>query len=265
MNIESYSSENKFEGLIKEYVHLSNDSLKKESILSVDDGCYDFMFLQKGTVTINYAGNKSDNTNLLVYTHQFKPPIKYTFDKGADYFTIKVQPWASSLFFPFVPQNKIVNLEKIFGPSIIELHQKIFEAKTFTQKVKLSETFLTGLNLKPNKNFKLVREICIAIYEAKGMITVNLLCDIFNMDRQFLNKIFFQHVKYTTKKFIILVRILNVVKFKMTHPSDSFTKVAYEFGYFDQAHFNYDFKRISGVTPTQLFKELPMFLLRHNK
>jgi len=265
MNIESCSPGEKLEGLIKEYVHLNNGSLRKESILSVDDGCYDFMFLQKGTATISYAGNKSVNTNLLVYTHQFKPPIKYTFDKGADYFTIKVQPWASSLFFSFVPQNQIIDLEKAFGPSIIELHQKIFKANTFAQKVILSETFLKGLNIKLNENLKLVREICIAIYEAKGMITVNQLCNIFNMDRQSLNKTFFQHVKYTTKKFIILVRILNVVKFKMKHPSDSFTKVAYEFGYFDQSHFIYDFKKISGVTPTQLFKELPIFLLRHIK
>ena len=265
MNIESFIPSKKLEGLIKEFVHLKNESLIKESILSVDDGCYDFMFLQKGTAIINYSDNKSVYTNSLVYTHQFKPPIKFTFDKGSDYFVIKVQPWASSLFFPFEPQNQIVDLEKIYGKEILELHQKIFNTNSLAEKVKLSETFLLGLDLKPNNDIKLVREICNTIYNAKGMITVKELCNVFKMDRHSLNKTFHQQVKYTIKKFIILVRILNVVKFKSKEPSYSFTELAYEFGYFDQAHFIYDFKKISGVTPKQLFRDLPIFLQRHVK
>jgi AraC-like DNA-binding protein len=111
----------------------------------------------------------------------------------------------------------------------------------------------------------LIKNICGKIYETRGMITVNELADMFEMSRQTLNKTFFSHVNYTTKYFIILVRILSATKFKLNNPSYSLTEVAYEFGYTDQSHFIYDFKRISGVTPSQLFKNLPTFLQRHKK
>jgi len=263
MKIESCSPKRELMGLIKEFVLLSNDSDEKKPIISVDDACYDFMFLQKGTAIINFGNDESIATNLKVYTHQFKPPIKFTFDRNVTYFVIKVQPYANSLFFPFKSPHGIIDLEKNYGNSIIELHENIFKADTFEKKVKISEDFLINLQTTLGVHFNLVKNICNAIYDAKGMLTVNQLSEIFNMDRQSLNKIFFDYVNYTTKKFIILVRILNAIKFKINYPTHSLTEVAYEYGYFDQAHFNYDFKRISGVSPTKLFKDLPSFLYRH--
>ena len=89
------------------------------------------------------------------------------------------------------------------------------------------------------------------------MVTVNELSDQFEINRQLLNKIFKAHVNYTLKRFIIIVRIMSLAKFGINHPNFSLTEVALEFGYFDQAHFNYDFKRISGVSPSEFFKNLP--------
>jgi len=59
------------------------------------------------------------------------------------------------------------------------------------------------------------------------------------------------------------VRIVAVIKHKIKHPELAYTALSYEFGYFDQSHFNNDFKRICGVSPSKFFKELPPFLDRH--
>ena len=58
---------------------------------------------------------------------------------------------------------------------------------------------------------------------------------------------------------------MDQIKYKIANPEASFTDVALHFNYFDQAHFNYDFKRICGVTPSFLFKKIPAFFYRHQK
>ena len=104
-----------------------------------------------------------------------------------------------------------------------------------------------------------MKQLCEEIYERNGMVSVHELSEKFEINRQLLNKIFKAHVNYTLKKFIITVRILRFAKFRINNPDNSLTEVSLEFGYFDQAHFNYDFKRISGASPSEFFNNLPPF------
>jgi AraC-like DNA-binding protein len=263
--IQNHTPTGELSEFIKEFVYLKNDQTEKLAVTSIDDACYDFMFVEKGTVRVDYGDSHYVTTNLKAYTHQFKPPTKFTFENQADYFTIKTQPWANALFFPYKIPHDIVDLRETYGDSIIKLHQEIFNAGTFQEKIHVSNHFFTGLKLEIKEHFYLVKDICTKIYGSKGMITVNELSEIFNMDRQSLNKTFLEYVNYTLKKFIIFVRILSATKYKMNNPSIPFTTIAYDYGYFDQAHFNNDFKRINGVSPSKLFKELPLFLQRHKK
>ena len=262
--IENSFPKEKLSDFVREFFYLHINSCHNQSIIAIDDGCYDLMFYREANAILEFEHTNSIKIDSKAFTvHQLNPPLKYKFGKYVSYFSSKVQPWFNTFFFQSHYVKGILNLETIYGNRITRIQSSIFESISFQEKVRIAEEFL--LKIKPDFNDKInfAKQICLEIYKKEGMITVNDLCDKFESDRQLLNKTFKEHVNYTTKRFIIIVRIMSLAKFKINHPNYSLTEVALEFGYFDQAHFNYDFKRISGVTPSEFFKNLPPWFQRH--
>jgi len=250
---------------VKEFFYLHIESDKEQAMVAIDDGCYDFMFYKERHATLEFEHTHSVkiNTNFLT-VHQLNPPLKYIFGKSVSYFGVKAQPWLNSYFFPSHHDKGVLNLASVYRNQMTDV-QAILRSESFPEMVQLAEAFLVKIKPDYNDSRDLIKQVCEEIYRRKGMITVNELSDKFERNRQLLNKAFKAHVNYTLKKFIITVRIISLAKFRINKPDYSLTEVAHEFGYFDQAHFNYDFKRISGITPKMFFKNLPPFFHRHKK
>ena len=230
---------------------------------AIDDGCYDFMFYKEKHATLEFEHTNSTKiSNNFLTVHQLDPPLKYKFGKSVSYFGIKAQPWLNSFFFPGHYEKGVLDLERIYRSQMADV-RAIFEHESFEEKVQLAAEFIMKIKPDYNDDTDLIKRVCEEIYRRDGLITVNELSDKFECNRQLLNKTFKAHVNSTIKKFIITVRIMSLAKFRINNPDYSLTEVALEFGYFDQAHFNYDFKRISGVTPTIFFDNLPPFFHRH--
>ena len=264
IKIESVFPNQDLSYFVKEFFYLHIDSNIEQTIIAVDDGCYDFMFYREKYATLEYEHTHSVKISNHFFTvHQLNPPLKYRFGKSVYYFGIKAQPWMNSFFFPSHSEKGILDLEKMYAHQISETQSAIFADMSFKEKVEVAKKFITHIKPDFNKNLDLVKQVCEEIYKRKGMITVNELSDTFKINSQILNKIFKEHVNYTLKKFIITVRMMSLAKFRINNPDSSLTEIALEFGYFDQAHFNYDFKRISGVSPREFFKNLPPFFHRH--
>ncbi|HAA12048.1 MAG TPA: hypothetical protein DCE41_10260 [Cytophagales bacterium] len=250
---------------IKEFFYLVGEWGSPQTMVAIDDGCYDFMFFQEEEATLSYGESSSQAIQHKAFTvHPFAPPLAYNFGEQMHFFSVKVQPWANAYFFPGREGPGLVNLPDLYGPSILQLHQRIFESASFQEKVDHTEKYLTlHIQNTPHPDFDLARKLCLRVYEQEGRVTVDQLAEHFGVSRQVLNKVFLQHVLCTLKKFIITVRILALVKYRINHPDLSLTEVAYQFDYYDQAHFNRDFKRISGVTPRKFFLDLPPWFSRH--
>lgn len=94
-----------------------------------------------------------------------------------------------------------------------------------------------------------VKSVCETIFKLEGKVAVNDLCNEFGKSRQYLNRAFKQEVFYSLKHFIITVRILSLIKFKLNENSITLTELCYDYGYFDQSHFIRDFKRVLVLLP----------------
>lgn len=264
IKIESSLPNEKLTEFVREYFYLQIESDDEQTVVAIDDGCYDFMFYREKYANLEFEHTNSIKIKSKAFTvHQLNPPLKYIFGNCVSYFSVKVQPWFNSFFFPTHYKKGILTLETIYGNDIKKIQSAIFKSITFQEKIEIAEEFLFEIKPEYNSNSNLAKQICLEIYDKDGMITVNELCAKFEFDRQLLNKIFKKQVNYTIKQFIIIERILSLAKFRINNPQNSLTEVALKYGYFDQAHFNYDFKRISGVTPTEFFKNLPPFFYRH--
>ena len=266
IKIESSLPDENLSDIVREFFFLQLEGDQEQTMVAIDDGCYDFMFYKEKNAVLEFEHTHSVKISNQVFTvHQLNPPLFYKFGKTVSYFGLKVQPWLNNFFFPAQYKKGILDLESIYRSQLAKTQSVIFGSSSFQEKVKAAEEFLLQMKPEFNEELHLAKGICEEIYQRKGMITVDQLSDQFKCNRQLLNKVFKTHVNYTLKKFIIIVRIMSLAKFRINNPDYSLTEVAHEFGYFDQAHFNYDFKRISGVTPSTFFKHLPPFFHRHKK
>lgn len=194
--------------------------------------------------------------------HNLKPPYRIEGTDTLTFFTIKLQPWTNAHFFSSLENEGVVDIAK-FDSQVLPFFQQVFAIDEVSGKFTLADDFMNANLFELTPSMELVKEICEYVYESKGKITVNQLSEHFNRSRQYLGKVFKKEVMYSLKKFILTVRILDLVKYKAKNPNVLLTRLGYDYGYFDQPHFINDFKKVCGVNPLQFFNNLPEFLLRH--
>ena len=251
-----------FDALFREcyYIHMAERSGK---IPIIDDCCYDFVFFKEAEGLFYHGPDQHvQPIESGIFTiHQLHPPYRIEATNSLTFFTIKVQPWANAHFFSRVEEAGIVEVSQLQS-GLMLFYENIFRAKA-EERFEMAEAFMRNVLVQLTPSMELVRAICETIYEKRGMVTVNELSDQFQRSRQYLGKIFKKEVMYSLKKFIITVRILDLVKYRAKHAEVSLTELSYDYGYFDQPHFINDFKKVCGVAPLEFFNHLPEFLLRH--
>lgn len=263
--LETHYPTSPLDDLIKEFYLIRIETGKNvRSIPVIDDCCYDLVFFKEQKGALFYGKNDTLlPMNSGIFTiHGLSPPYKIQFEDTLTFFTIKFQPWANRYFFPDLKGKGVLDLG-VSDPSMWQLHKALFGQDEPEKCFALAEQYMLPHLSKWNPSMELVREVCTFVYDKSGKVTVNELSEQFQRSRQYLGKVFKKEVMYSLKKFIITVRILDLVKYKAKHPNISLTQICYDYGYFDQSHFINDFKKVCGVKPLQFFNNLPEFMLRH--
>jgi AraC-like DNA-binding protein len=83
-----------------------------------------------------------------------------------------------------------------------------------------------------------------------GNITLDALCSKSKLSSKQLERLFIIHVGLTPKKFTRIVRFFHIHR-KLSH--EGIANLCYkvlQHGYYDQAHFNREYKLLTGLTPT---------------
>lgn len=265
MIIESRLPDPALQHLIRECYYFSTGPGSESKFVPViDDGCYDFVFFREQDSTLTWGPRQIQvPIPFKAFTiHQLRPPYAIRFGKSLTFFTIKVQPWANALFFGSLPHTGVVDLMPWY-PGVEKAYRALMSEGTLDERFAAAGQFIRGQDRELSPSALLVKELCEAIYDTRGMTSVLALSEAFGRSRQYLGKVFRQEALYSLKQFIRMVRIMDLVKFRIRHPDLSMTELCYRYDYFDQPHFNRDFKRVCGVTPTRFFAHLPEFLLRH--
>lgn len=265
MIAKTYYPEHPLDDLYRECYYLQMDDIVGIGRIPViDDCCYDIVFFKEAEGNFYYGEDvRKVHINSKVFTiNSVTPPYRIEAKNSLTFFTIKLQPWVNAYFFSELEQSGVVDIGKL-DSSLERIHQKLFSEVEVSARFDIAEELMMGKIFELSPSMELVREICALIYERQGKITVNELSEHFEKSRQYLGKIFKKEVMYPLKKFIITVRILDLVKYKAKNPDVLLTQLSYDYGYFDQAHFINDFKKVCGVKPLEFFNNLPEFLLRH--
>lgn len=145
-----------------------------------------------------------------------------------------------------------VSLDNFFShPEVAVLEERL--AKTGNNKTKIAvvEQFLYS-KLLFHKPDRLVSEAIGKIYLNNGTLKIRELADGLFISQDAFEKRFRKVTGATPKQFASIVKMKAAIRQKSA--SSSFLDIALENGYFDQSHFNKDFKLFTGQTPTDFFK-----------
>jgi AraC-like DNA-binding protein len=150
--------------------------------------------------------------------------------------------------------DNYIPLDNIFNKEADETWEQLQEAKTINEKLLITENFLYRkllYNKLPSQ--KLIATIEI-LFDKNTNLSITDICKKFNISRKHLNNLSKEYVGVSPKMLSSLNRLQTTLRTISSSKTDKLTNVAYELEYFDQAHFNNDFKRFTNLKPTEYVK-----------
>jgi AraC-like DNA-binding protein len=145
------------------------------------------------------------------------------------------------------------NLDNVFPPEQVQrLEENLDRAQTNDQRIVMVENFLIT-QLKTNDKDPIISKALDMIKSSKGNYKIKDLAAALNINIDSFEKRFRTQAGISPKHFSSIVRIQSVIR--TYQPHQNLTAVSMETDFFDQAHFNRDFKIFTGESPGQFFKK----------
>jgi AraC-like DNA-binding protein len=162
-------------------------------------------------------------------------------------------PYGACNFFNFPLleiENQNISLDNIFGREISKINEQLYDAQALNEKIAIIENFLLAkLSGSFNRDSLFIKTGIELIDQNKGLISAVMLSEKLCVTSKTLERKFSSLVGKTPKQFMKIVRFQNILNTFSTERNPILNEIAYNNGYFDQAHFIKDFKSFSGLTP----------------
>lgn len=148
-----------------------------------------------------------------------------------------------------------LTMPQVWGKDGEILEKNMLDCSCNEERVEVLEKFL----LAKRQEFKIDNEpveYCVdAIIKSIGSINIHDLAENLDIGRRQLERRFTAAVGISPKLFGRITRFQNILQLIENKEFKSFTTIAYEGGFYDQAHFIKDFKDFTGLNPKQYFSE----------
>lgn len=148
--------------------------------------------------------------------------------------------------------DNIIRIEYLFGRHGLQLQEKLFEEVNFQNKLDLLNFFFRELIAKNTlSNQSLIVQASLDfILKNKGHISINQLVKYTGYTERHIERKFIEAVGLSPKKFSNIIKLHSFLKY-LKEEHKNFTTLAYEVGYADQSHLIKEFKKYTGITPTE--------------
>jgi AraC-like DNA-binding protein len=162
-------------------------------------------------------------------------------------------------FIPFTAtplremENRAVPLEELFGNDGKLLTASILQSPSTEEKIRLIESWLLKRLQSVETTDRLARESIDALFQSKGQVSVDELAEQLQVNRRMLERRFSSVIGMSPKQLSKIIRLQATLKLMGQKQFTSLTSLAYETGYYDQAHFIKDFKEFTGVSPKDFY------------
>ncbi|NQU87429.1 MAG: AraC family transcriptional regulator [Mariniphaga sp.] len=175
-------------------------------------------------------------------------------------FSVLFQPQGAMMFFN-IPAKELYNqnvpLNNILKNQVSKIESNLYEANSFQDKINIIEKFMLQQLHKHHKlyEFKRISNSISHINRLRGIANIEFLSNQACLSRKQYERSFTEFIGTSPKQFLKIVRFQNTLNQKEKNKNYNLTQLAYNCGYYDQAHMINEFRQLSGMTPKQFFSE----------
>lgn len=265
MNYQTFQPHSDLESLVKCYWTLevpAEGNAQRQRI--IPDGCIEMAFIL------------GDDIKRYTSEHEFiLQPRAMVLGQTIEAFYIEPTGYVNTFAIRFYPYgfanfvttpiknlaNKETPIDQLFEEHTAkELEQKIIQASNTKERIEIIEHFLLNkLNDKATID-SIVKTTIDTLFLTKGGVPINVILKDDLSKRRQLERKFKKQIGISPKQLGKVIRLQTALKMLLSQQSESFTKLAYESEYYDQAHFIKDFKDFTGTTPKDFLDDDKMVL-----
>lgn len=215
------------------------------------DTCVE-LFVNYTSSAVAIIGNELHKRSIV--TFRMSRPMDVQMRKGAGCMAICFYPGMAYHFFQ-VPMHVLtdttVALSEVWTEMAADLEDKLAGICNNDARVQLVQKYLLQ-QLASDKKDLHVAHCLKQVQRSGGLITVNKLTNETGISQRHLSRKFQQYVGLSPKEYLCVCRFIQSLNHLKKYPTLSLTEIAYKSGYYDQAHFNHDYKIYTGHSPGEV-------------
>jgi AraC-like DNA-binding protein len=193
---------------------------------------------------------KMERQSLTLIAGQLDSPIILRATGRSGVFGIKFKPTGMWGIFGFQMSeltNETISCKELIREEFDSITERLHFARSNSERINIVEKLLFGRS-QDQRHSTVADQIINKINASKGRIRIQNLAKELKMSTRTVERIFQQQVGISAKLFSRLIRFNHVLSLLQT-PAVSKSDLTFLAGYFDQAHFNKEFKEFSGENP----------------
>ncbi|WP_300660147.1 helix-turn-helix domain-containing protein, partial [Fluviicola sp.] len=213
--------------------------------------CPVWIFYLKGA----FISDNSRLKNTSLFYGQTNRYSDYSAFQNAQIFGVQFHPYALSYLFsiPTVElTNSILDVQNLLGKDGKELEEHVFLAETIEERARLiSNYFESRLSVISDKDHSIIAAI-ETVNQSGNNLNMDLLSKRFCLSQRQFERRFKELSGFSPISYSRIVRFEKALNSLISNRE--FTDIALAHGYYDQAHFNNDFKSFTGYNPKKYLK-----------
>jgi len=243
---------------VKCYWSLVNEAENASRERIFPDGCIELIF-HSGDLFRKYDSATEFHIQPRSFIHgQLTKFIEVEPTGETEIFSARFQPGGLQRFIDF-EVGSLTGIAKsvvdIWGDDGAKLENQILNAADNTDKIELLETFLLA-RLRLSNKHDTDAEFCVnALVDSNGAASVDDIAAKLKLSKRQLERKFMAAVGLPPKTLARILRFQHTLQLIENREFVSFTRVAYDGGFYDQAHFIKDFRHFTGLNPKMYFAE----------
>lgn len=224
--------------------------------LIVPDGIVEIVFHYGDPWITTVAGGESMVQPRSFAVSQMRKYIEIESNGRTGFVSVRFYPWGAYHFFARPVHSFLddtAGIETLWPAHHEELMEKLRATPGGTEYAGVVQRFLLDRLEAYRKDEAALDEAVKLIRSAGGQLSIEKVGQRVGLSRKQLERKFASTVGTTPKTFARISRFLNICHHLDGHRGKTLTQLAYECGYFDQAHFIREFTAFSGFTPKAFF------------
>jgi len=223
----------------------------RQHIRVLPDTCVE-LFVNYTNSPVAIIGDELHKRSII--TFRMSRPMDVQMRKGTGCVAICFYPGMAYNFFQ-LPMHALsdltVSLSDLWNGMAAEIEEKLADICNAEVRVNLVQKYL--LEQLASDTYDAQVAYCLnQVQLSRGLITVSKLTNDLGLSQRHLSRKFQQYVGLSPKEYLQVSRFICSLDYLKEYPARSLTEVAYKSGYYDQAHFNRDYKTYTGHSPGQV-------------